>query len=137
VKLPVIRTRVQVRYSDTDALGHISSGSYVTFMEVGRLELYETTFAQMGYRLETVMANLHLDYLKECKYGDEIEVVTWCSKIGTKSLVISHEIFANGNLVATGSATNVGFDPETRRSMALPADWQASSYNPSTPQANP
>ena len=40
MKLPVTTTIVQVRFSDTDALGHISSGSYIQYMEVGRIDFF-------------------------------------------------------------------------------------------------
>jgi len=34
--LPSVENTIQVRFSDTDAMGHISSGSYAAFAEVGR-----------------------------------------------------------------------------------------------------
>lgn len=119
-----------MRYSDTDALGHISSGSYVTFMQVGRLEFFDEIKRRTGYDEDLVIANITVDYLRECFFGDAIEVVSWCSHIGRKSLKISCEIFANNTLVATGSAVNVGFNGETRQSQALPDSWAASSYSP-------
>ncbi|WP_317933515.1 thioesterase family protein [Halioxenophilus sp. WMMB6] len=128
MKLPVVRTKIQTRYSDTDALGHISAGTYVTYMEVGRLDFYNLLAKDMGRLVTTVVADLHLDYLHECKYGDEIEVVSWCSRKGTKSLVIDAEIYANGRLSAKGYSTNVGFNPKTRQSEILPEAWEASNY---------
>ena len=127
MKLPLVRTKIQTRYSDTDALGHISSGSYVTFMEVGRLEFYNQITEQTGLDLTTVVVNINLDYFKECRYGDEIEVISWCSKVGSKSLVISARILANKELVAEGSSTNVAFDTDSRSSIALPENFEPSA----------
>jgi acyl-CoA thioester hydrolase len=126
MKLPVTRTRIQARYSDTDAMGHFSSGSYITFMEIGRLDFFRKLVEQCGSDLSTVIANITVDILHESHYGDELEVASWCSRVGNKSLTIRNEIFANGRLVAKGSATNVGFDPVTRRSALLPQGWEAS-----------
>ena len=128
MKLPVTKTRVQVRYSDTDAMGHISSGSYVTFMQVGRLDFFREITRLCGHDENMVVANIHIDYFQECLYGDDIDVVTWCSRVGTKSINIGSEIFANGRLVAKGSSVHVGFDAQTRKSKALPAGWEASDY---------
>lgn len=136
MKLPVITTPVQVRYSDTDALGHISNESYISFMQVGRLAFFHEVERLTGHAEASVVANLNIDYFRECFYGDDIQVVTWCSRVGTKSLTISNEIYANGSLVARGSATNVGFDVKTRKSKALPQDWEASDYS-SSPPARP
>jgi len=132
MKLPVITTKIQVRYSDTDAMGHISNESYITFMQVGRLDFYTEIERLTGYGEASVVVNINIDYLSECFYGDDIQVMTWCSRVGTKSLTISNEIFANGRLVARGAATNVGFDPETRKSVPLPAEWEVSDYSDAT-----
>lgn len=130
MKLPVIKTSIQVRYSDTDALGHISNESYITFMQVGRLAFYDEIERLTGHLQASVVANINIDFLRECFYGDTIEVVTWCPHVGNKSLKVSNEVYANGVLVARGSATNVGFNPETRKSEALPGHWEASDYTP-------
>jgi acyl-CoA thioester hydrolase len=128
MKLPVVNSKVQVRYSDTDAMGHISNESYITYMQVGRLDFYNEITRLTGYDDASVVANINIDFLNECFYGDDIQVVTWCSRVGAKSLTICSEILANGKLVAKGCAVNVGFDKVTRKSAPLPADWQASDY---------
>ena len=37
--MPAHRTEIQVRFNDTDALGHINNSSYALYAEIGRLEL--------------------------------------------------------------------------------------------------
>ncbi|MBC7170885.1 MAG: hypothetical protein H5U40_00570, partial [Polyangiaceae bacterium] len=39
--LPIVETIPQVRFSDTDMMGHISSMSYAAWAEVGRAEFFE------------------------------------------------------------------------------------------------
>ena len=130
MKLPVITTPIQVRYSDTDGMGHLSNEIYVTYMAVGRVTFFEEVEKLTGILLPSVVVNVNLDYLKECFYGDKVEVVTYCNRIGNKSITTCNEIYASGNLVARGSATNVGFNPETRETEAIPADWEPSDYTP-------
>lgn len=129
MKLPVTRTAIQTRYSDTDAMGHISSGSYITFMEVGRLDFFKQLPDNAGFEMATVVANITLDYIHECRYAEAIEVLSWCSRVGKKSLTIINEIYANRRLVAKGSVAIVGFDTITRKSVLLPTDWEASDYS--------
>ena len=126
MKLPTTHTRIQTRFSDTDAMGHFSAGSYITFMEVGRIAFFEQLAAQTGVEPSTVVANLTVDILRESHFGDVLEVTSWCSRIGTRSMTISAHITANGITVAKGSCTSVGFDKQTRRSAALPGDWEIS-----------
>ena len=129
MKLPVVKTKVQTRYSDTDAMGHISNSNYVVYLELGRLDFFNQIHHQCGYFEPFVVANLNLDYVKECFYGDSIEVVTWCSRVGTKSLTIEAEIYANGGLSAKSTLVSVGFNKTTRKSQALPTDWEPSDYD--------
>lgn len=131
MKLPVTRTKVQTRYSDTDAMGHISSGSYVTFMEVGRLGFFDEIEKHTKMSIGLVVANINVDYIQECFYGNDIEVVTWCSRIGVKSVTLRNEIYADGTLRAKGSVTCVGFNMKTRQSAALPNEWEISDYTAS------
>ena len=126
MKLPTTRTRIQARFSDTDAMGHFSSGSYITFMEVGRLDFFEQVVNQTGNEPSTVVTNMTIDIQRESHYGDALEVISWCSRIGTKSMTISAQITANGIVVAKGSCTSVGFDKDTRRSAPLPTGWEIS-----------
>lgn len=128
MQLPVTRTSIQTRYSDTDAMGHISSGSYITYMEVGRLEFFKQLLQLTGHDLISVQANITIDYIREARFGEDIEVISWCSKVGSKSLTILQDIYADGQLAAKGSATNVAFNSDTRKSEPLPAGWQPSDY---------
>ena len=41
ITLPSVENDIQVRFSDTDAMGHISSGSYAAFAEVGRAAFFK------------------------------------------------------------------------------------------------
>jgi acyl-CoA thioester hydrolase len=99
---------------------------------VGRLDFFEAVVEQTGGTPSTVVANITIDILHECRYGDALEVVSWCSRIGNKSLTISSELYANGRLVAKGSVTNVGFDMQTRKSAPLPESWKLSHHGSST-----
>lgn len=130
MQLPVTRTGIQVRYSDTDAMGHISSGAYITYMEVGRLDFFKAVQCQTGIDLITVQARITIDYISEARYGEDICVETWCARVGSKSLTIHQDIYADGRLAARGSATNVAFNGETRKSELLPQGWEPSENAP-------
>lgn len=132
MRLPVTRTPVQVRYSDTDALGHISNEAYVSYFAIGRLDFFHAVERLNGILLPSVVARLEIDYLAECFYGDALEVITRCTRVGTKSLTTAYDLRANGRTVARGQVVSVAFDPATRRPAPLPSGWE-----PSDPDAAP
>lgn len=127
MKLPVTHTTVQVRFSDTDAVGHISSGSYITYMEVGRTDfLYE--LGKHSDMPMSVVVNINIDFVSETLFGEQLTVTTWCAKLGKKSMTLCNEIRTDDRLVSKGTVTIVGFDTQTRTSVPFPAHWEPSDY---------
>lgn len=123
-----VNTAIQVRFSDTDMLGHISSGSYANWGEVGRAEFFEAPFFD-SVRDEIpwfVMAHLALDFLSEGHFGESFILETRCEKLGTKSITIRQFIKANGRLVCEMKVVMVAFDRETRTPLEVPKNWKLS-----------
>ncbi len=130
MQLPVLTTAIQARYSDTDAMGHISNEVFVTYMALGRMAYFRELARQTGFDNPNVVANLNIDFHREIHYGEDIQVVTWCARVGNTSIKTGNEIYANGHLAATGEATSVMVSRETGRPESLPGDWQPSDYAP-------
>jgi acyl-CoA thioester hydrolase len=127
MKLPKITTNIQVRFSDTDALGHISSASYIQYMEVGRTDFFYE-LARASEVPHTAVVNINVDYVNETLFGNTVKVTTWCSRVGNKSMTIANEVHADDKLAIKGSVTVVGFDLESRQSCKLPQQWEPSKH---------
>ena len=56
--------------------------------------------------------------------GEEVEVRTRCSRVGTKSFDLEHVIAADGRVVAEAKSVLVSFDYESGRSVELPESWR-------------
>jgi len=71
-------TKIRVRYADTDKMGIVYNGNYLTFFEVGRTELMRNAglpyieFEKAGYMLPLVEA--HINYKQAAYYDDILEV---------------------------------------------------------------
>jgi acyl-CoA thioester hydrolase len=128
MKLPVTKTDIQTRFFDTDALGHISSGSYFQYLELARTDFF-IDISKNGDVPITAVVNVNIDYVSEALFGEKISVVTWCSKLGNKSMVISSEIYSGDRISAKGTVTAVGFDTDSRTSRILPENWEISEYS--------
>ncbi len=121
--LPVVKTDIQIRFSDMDPLGHVSNNAYSEYLEVARVDWLN---AIEGERPSVVVANLNIDFIKELGLSDKIHVMTACIKKGTKSLVLSQNIFIGEQCVAKGTVVIVGFDRKTRQSVELLPAWDVS-----------
>lgn len=114
---------VKVRFSETDALGHISNISYFIYLEEARTEF----FADLGFgrdinNWKIILASASCDFVSQGYYNQRLVVQTAVSRIGNSSFQVVHEIkdAASGELVAKGQASAVHFNFKTQKSEVLP-----------------
>jgi len=124
--LPKVQLEVQVRFSDTDAMGHISSGSYAAFAEVGRARFFEAIGEPRERIPWFVLGRLELDFVSEARFGQAVTLETRCVKLGQKSMTLEQLVYADGKLACRIGVVMVGFDPKTRQSITIPSHWRPS-----------
>jgi acyl-CoA thioester hydrolase len=110
------RTDIQVRFADSDALGHINNAVYATYAELARLE-FLSTLGESVQRL--ILANLVIDFRRQVLVTDTVHVDSWVEKLGTTSMAIAHTIFANDEQAADIKSVVVYFDYESSKAMPL------------------
>ncbi len=126
MKIPVVKTPIQIRYSDIDPYGHVSNSVYMQYFDMGRRELFNAIEQREGFRQDNVVASIRIDMLREIILDDEVWLETWCSKRGNKSLTVEQHIYCNEKLATTASIILVGFDRGTRETVLWPSHWQPS-----------
>ncbi|MEZ4325195.1 MAG: thioesterase family protein [Polyangiales bacterium] len=124
VVLAPVEDTIQVRFSDTDAMGHISSGSYAAFAEVGRETFFKNIPDERSEIPWFVLARLAMDYPREGRYGQVFTLHTRAIGIGDKSLTLEQIVHADGKVVCRVEVVMVGFDPATRKSAPVPKHWR-------------
>lgn len=113
------RTDIQVRFADTDAMGHLNNASYALYAETARLDF----FREIGAALTSlILARLAIDFRRQVNYGEAVHVDTWVERVGRSSITVSHTIVAAGQVVAEVSSVVVHFDYASSRAEAIPAD---------------
>ncbi len=108
-------TRETVRFRDCDAMGHVNNAVYSTYLEQARIAI-------MGGLGEMILARVEIDFRAELRAGEEIEVRSHCSRIGTKSFDLDHEIRAGHRVVAEAKSVLVGYDYTAGVSVPLNED---------------
>jgi acyl-CoA thioester hydrolase len=116
------RTDIQLRFADTDALGHVNNASFATFAEIARLDFLQ----RFGTSVRSlILASLHLDFRRQVALGDTVHVETWVEKIGNSSFTLGQTILANGERAADARSVVVYFDYSAQRSRALTSEMRA------------
>ena len=102
---------LRVRYAETDQMGYAYHGTFLTWMEIGRVELlrvYGHNYAQMEKGgLKLPVREAHMTYHTPAHYDDQIAMTTALAHMG-KSRVTFESTFrrpADGALIAEGSVT--------------------------------
>jgi acyl-CoA thioester hydrolase len=112
------RTRVRVRYAETDQQGVAYHAEFLVWMEIGRTALLR----ELGFpydRLETeglffAVSEASCRYLGGVRYEEEVEIVTRCRKVQSRAVVFDYEIRVGDRVVATGSTTLIALDAHRR-----------------------
>lgn len=129
-------TIIEVTEAHTDSLGHLNHVAAVRYLEQARYGWYEACglFGGEHGQLATVVVNITYDYRRECFLGERLRVTSRGLSMGTKSMVIAHEIVKpDGEIAIEGRATSVVMDLSARRIIPVPvcvAQYLAPRYEP-------
>lgn len=118
----VHETRIQVRFSDTDALGHVNNASFAQYSEIGRLAFGNETGQQVK---SLILARLAIDFRAQINLGDNVIVRTWVERIGRSSVTMKQTILANDRIAADIGCVVVYFDYATNRPRELTPELKA------------
>ena len=115
---------LNVRFRDIDAMGHVNNAVYATYMEEARTAYFGEVLDAKLSEVETVLANLELEFRRSVELGDELTVAVRVPELGESSIPMEYEIRADGEVAATGEAVQVAYDREAGSSRPLPDEWR-------------
>lgn len=125
-------TPIQVRFSDTDQLGHINNVSYFSYFEYGRiayLEELNLTESLLDASFDSlkgviVTANLECQYLRQVHFGEKVLLGVRISRLGRSSCDFEYALMTGESQVlsAAGRGAVVYIDPKTGKSRPIPEE---------------
>jgi acyl-CoA thioester hydrolase len=122
-------TRVEVRFRDIDAFGHVNNSAFVTYIEQARVRfLIDILDVDVVQSLPVILAALQVDFRAPILFGQEIEIGTRVDWIGNTSFSVSHNLTARTDtverLVAEASTVLVAYDSAAEQPIRVPEDWR-------------
>jgi acyl-CoA thioester hydrolase len=121
---------VDVRWRDTDALGHVNHAVFVTYLEEGRDAFFvETLRSDPSY----VVARLEVDLRAEVRLEDRrVMVRVEVESLGTTSVTTRETIFVpSGEVAAEARVVTVRWDPDQRKPVPF-TETERRQLDPST-----
>jgi acyl-CoA thioester hydrolase len=110
--------RERVRFRDCDAMGHVNNAVFSTYLEEARIGV-------LGGLGDFILARVEIDFRSELRSGEDVEVRSRCSRVGTKSFDLEHEIVADGRVVAEAKSVLVSYDYGLGAGVPVPDELRA------------
>ncbi|MFN2627963.1 MAG: acyl-CoA thioesterase [Gaiellaceae bacterium] len=104
--------RERVRFRDCDSMGHVNNAVFSTYLEEARIRV-------LGGLEPFILARVEIDFRSQLWAHEEVEVGTRCSRIGTKSFDLEHELRAGERVVAEAKSVLVAYDYVRGESVPL------------------
>ena len=102
-------TQIRVRYEDADPMGFLHHAKYLSYFEIGRLELFRASggdYRQMEEEgLFVVVVKAECQYRRPARYDDLVTVRTVLEKITPAKITHSYELLRGSESLARGSVT--------------------------------
>ncbi len=125
---------VDVRFGDTDAMGHANNSRFLTYVESARLAYWEAATGQPfalathGAEESLILAEVRVAFRSPAVFGEVLTVETRAGSVGRTSFTLQHRITASASgrgparLVATADDVLVMYDYAKVRPQVIPED---------------
>ena len=120
------KTKIRVRYSETDMMGYVYYGNYASYFEVGRVE----AIRQLGlsYRkmeddgIALPVIDYSIKYFKPAFYDDELTIETTITEIPKARIHFNYKTYnERGIMINEANTTLVFFNKKNNKPCLAPA----------------
>ncbi|MFC9766029.1 acyl-CoA thioesterase [Rhodococcus jostii] len=122
VESKVFTYEIQVRWGDSDRLGHVNNTRFVEYMQEARVHFLSSELESVGARAgATVVRKMDVEFLRPVTDASgPLTIDVSVLHVGNSSYTIRHVVTnRDGVRCATGDALMVAFDAKTERSRPL------------------
>ncbi len=123
------QVEIDVRFADTDAMGHVNNAVYLTYCEMARVRYWtEVTGEPIAPGHEgaesLILAEARITYRAPVFHGERVTVETRATRLGRSSFILEHRLTARQpaetpRLVATSELVMVRYDYASERPTPL------------------
>jgi acyl-CoA thioester hydrolase len=119
---------VPVRFSDTDALGHVNNANYLSFLEVARIDYLRKVYGRV--RIEdfgVIIARVEIDYKSPAFHHETLRVGCRVIEIGGASIRMEYRVEdkATERLIAQAQTVMVTYDYALGRPVRVPEELRS------------
>ena len=122
-ELQIEPVKIQIRYADLDALGHVNNSNYLTYFEIARVHYFNELLGKEWDWINEgmILANSSLEFLKPLLIQHEAEVKISTLSVGTKSFELYYEISVDDVVFCSGKSVIVAFNSVRNETIPIPS----------------
>ena len=122
---------LQVRFRDTDAMGHVNNAVYLSYLELARMEYWSRVMGSRDYHnVDFILVHASIDYRSPALVHEALEIAVRVSEMRRSSFTMDYRIVEvpSGRLIVEARTVLACYDykkgkvkrleEETRRAMA-------------------
>ena len=124
------KTKVRVRYSETDMMGYVYYGNFATYFEVARVEAIRSlgfSYRKMeddGFALPVL--EFSIKYFKPAFYDDELTIETTVTELPKARIHFEYKTFNEEGVLLNEAKTSLVFiNKKTMKPCMAPEDFIA------------
>jgi acyl-CoA thioester hydrolase len=123
----MLERRVELRWRDMDAYGHVNNAVYLNYLEEARDAWAQEVLGKVTDTWDFVLARVAIDFKQELRQGDGAVLVRCAlDSIGRSSVRTREEIVKqDGTISAVAESVIVAKDPRVGRSRPLTEEERA------------
>ena len=131
------RRAIEVRFADTDAMGHVNNATYLTYCEMARAGHFEAVtglplpLATHGASESMILAEARITFRSPAFYGETLSIEARVGRIGRTSYTQEYRItapetrYGAARLIAIASAVVVMYDYTQERPIRVSPELAA------------
>lgn len=131
------RRPIEVRFGDTDAMGHVNNASYLTYCEIARAAYHEAVTGEPlplgahGASEGMILAEARITYRSPAFYGEILTIEARVGHIGRSSFTQEYRLtapdsrYGRARLVAVSESVQVMYDYTAERPIPVPPSLAA------------
>ena len=117
--------RIDVRFRDCDAMGHVNNAVYFTYLEQARFAYWrQLLLGRAGPSPQMILARAECDFRTPANFGDVVEVRLRVESLGRTSFTCEYEIVdsKDRHLIAAAKSVQVMYDYTAGLPIPIPDD---------------
>lgn len=114
---------VQVRFRDTDAMGHVNNAVYLSYLESARVHYWRLLTKTRDWRsLDIILARAEVDYRYPATVDMDLVVWVRVSELKRSSFVMEYRVeeTGSGRLIAEARTVQACFDYQAGKVRRIP-----------------